>query len=152
MVRIRSQRCQTDRLESGQKNRKNDPQIHTKQHENTSTKINCFVQLRVSSWIIFSRIVANPMPPISIPDSKALSRMATPAILEIKITAKGSFAIMTSRAGVVARGKVFEGAWRADLSLLRQPSAVVMTICASQPLATAVCCVTEPETERGRIG
>ena len=77
--------------------------------------------------------------------------MTSPAVFEIQIAAEGSLAIVTSRAGVVAVGEMFERPRRADLSLLWQRSSVVMTIGATDALARAVLCVTEAEAERTRV-
>ena len=87
----------------------------------------------------------------SIPNPEALARMTSPAVLEIQIATEGPLAVVTSRAGVVAVGKMFERARRADLSLLRQSPCVVMTIRAADALARAVLCVTEAEAERTRV-
>ena len=78
--------------------------------------------------------------------------MTSPAVLEIEIAAEGSLAIMTSGAGVVSRGEVFERSRRADLSFLRQSGRVVMTIGATETLASAVLRVAEGEAECGRVG
>jgi hypothetical protein len=75
--------------------------------------------------------------------------MTAPAILEIQIAAKGAPAIMTSRAGVISGGEMFQRPRRSDLSFLRQSSGVVMTVCATESLARAVLRVTERETECG---
>jgi len=64
--------------------------------------------------------------------------MTPAAVLEIKIAAKGTSSIMTSSAGVVAAGEVFEAARRADLSFLRQPGNVIMAIGAGETLPPAV--------------
>ncbi len=77
--------------------------------------------------------------------------MTSPAVFEIQIAAEGSLAIMTSRAGVIAVGEMFERPRRADLSPLRQTRSVVMTIGATDALARAVLCVTEAEAERSRV-
>jgi hypothetical protein len=77
--------------------------------------------------------------------------VTSPAALEIQIAAEGSLAIMTSRAGVVAVGEMFERPRRTDLSFLWQPSGVVMTIGATDALARAMLGVTEAEAERTRV-
>jgi hypothetical protein len=77
--------------------------------------------------------------------------MTPAAILEIKVTAKGSLTVVTGCAGVVAVGEVREGAGRADLPLLRQSRCVVMTIGAAQPLASAMLGVTESQAECRRV-
>ena len=59
---------------------------------------------------------------------------------------------MTSGAGVVAGREMFESPRRADLSSLRQPRGVVMTISTTETLARAVLCVTETEAECGCVG
>ena len=73
------------------------------------------------------------------------------AVLKIQIAAEGSLAIMTSGAGVVAAGEVFEAPRRADLSFLRQAGNVIMAIGATETLPPTVLCVTEGETEGGRV-
>ena len=78
--------------------------------------------------------------------------MTAPAILEVQIAAEGSFSVVTGRASVVADREVLQSPRRADLSPLRQPSGVVVTIRASETLARAVLRVAESETKRGRIG
>ena len=78
--------------------------------------------------------------------------MTSPAVPEIEIAAEGSLAIMTSGAGVVSGGEMFERPGRADLSFLWQPRRVVMTISAIETLAWTVLCMTESEMERGRVG
>ena len=77
--------------------------------------------------------------------------MAAPAGFEIQVAAERSLAVMTSRAGVVSGGEVFEGPRRADLSFLRQSRRVVVTVAATQMLAPAVLGVTERTAERGRV-
>jgi hypothetical protein len=77
--------------------------------------------------------------------------MTSPAAFEIQIATEGSLAIMTSRAGAVAVGEMFERARGADLSLLWQPSSVVMAIDATDALVRAMLCVTEAEAERTRV-
>jgi len=45
--------------------------------------------------------------------------MTSPAILEIQIATESPLAIVTTRAGLVAVGKMLERAGRADLPFLR---------------------------------
>ena len=78
--------------------------------------------------------------------------MTPAAIFEIQVAAEGSLAVMTSEAGIVSGGKVFEGPGRANLAFLRQARRVVMTIGATQTLASAVLRVTEGNAEGGRGG
>lgn len=59
---------------------------------------------------------------------------------------------MTSCAGVIADGKVFEQARRAHLALLRQTGRVVVTIRATEPVAPAVLYVTEAHEIGRRVG
>ncbi|MDX6500551.1 MAG: hypothetical protein QOG23_3811, partial [Blastocatellia bacterium] len=67
-----------------------------------------------------------PLPSVS--DSEALARVTSPAILKIQITAEDSFAVMTSGAGVVSVGKVFQSPWRTNLSFLRQSRSKAVAI------------------------
>ena len=78
--------------------------------------------------------------------------MTPAAIFKIQIAAEGSLAVMTSAAALVAAGEVFEGPRRADLSFLRQARSVIMAIGATETLPPTVLCVTEGETEAGRVG
>jgi hypothetical protein len=71
------------------------------------------------------------------------------AVLEIEITSEGSPAIMTSSAGPVPGGEVFQSARRAHLSLLWKSGGVAVTIGATETLARAVLSVTESEPECG---
>jgi hypothetical protein len=73
------------------------------------------------------------------------------AILEIKVAAKRSLAIMTVGAGVVAVGEVYERPGRTDLSLLRETGSVVMTVRAAKPLTSAMLRVTECQAECRRV-
>jgi len=73
--------------------------------------------------------------------------MTAPTISEIQIAAEGALAVMTSRAGVISGGEMFQGPRRAELSFLRQPGGVAMTVRATETLARAVLRVTESETE-----
>lgn len=77
--------------------------------------------------------------------------MTSPAGFEIQVATERSLAVMTSCAGVVSVGEVFDGARRADLSFLRQPRGVVMAIGAPETLAPTVLGVTEGPVERRRI-
>ena len=77
--------------------------------------------------------------------------MTAPAIFEIQIAAEGALAVMTSRAGVISGGEMFQGPRRADLSFLRQSRGVVMTVRATETLARDVLRVTESEAECGRV-
>src|SRR2546430_15667988 len=86
-----------------------------------------------------------------IPNPEALARVTSPAAFEIQIAAEGSLAIMTSRAGVVAVGEMFERPRRADLSPLRQTRCVGMTIGAADALPRAILCVTAAEAEGSRV-
>jgi len=78
--------------------------------------------------------------------------MTSAAIFEIQISAEGSLAVMTSGAGVVSGGEVFERPRRTDLSFLRQARGVVVAIGAAEALASAVLRVTERKAEGGRVG
>src|SRR6266481_1446106 len=90
--------------------------------------------------------------PGSISHAEALARMTSAAIFKIQISAEGSLAVMTSGAGVVSGGEVFERPRRTDLSFLRQASGVVVAIGAAETLAPAVFRVTERKAEGGRVG
>lgn len=85
----------------------------------------------------------------SIPQSEALSSMTAAAIFKIQIAAEGALAGVTSRAGVISSGEVFQSSRRADLSLLRQSRGVAVTVRATETLARAVLRVTESEAECG---
>jgi hypothetical protein len=87
----------------------------------------------------------------SISNSETLSHMTPAAILEIKVTAESSLTVVTSCAGVVAVGEVYKRPGRADLSLLRETSGVVMTVRAAKPLPSAVLSVTERQAESRRV-
>ena len=78
--------------------------------------------------------------------------MTSPATLEIQIAAERSPAVMTSGAGVVSGGEMFERPRRTDLSFLRQARGVVVAIGAAEALASAVLRVTERKAEGGRVG
>lgn len=86
----------------------------------------------------------------SSPYPETLTGVTPLAVLEIEI-AEGSPAIMTSCAGVVPVGEVFQGARRAHLSLLWQPGGVAVTIGATQTLGRAVFGVTESKAKRGGV-
>jgi hypothetical protein len=58
---------------------------------------------------------------------------------------------MTSSAGTVPGGEVFQSARRAHLSLLRQSGGVAVTIGAAQTLARAVVRMTESTAKRGGV-
>jgi len=78
--------------------------------------------------------------------------MTPSAIFKIQIATEGPLAVMTSDAGSVSGGEVFEGPRRANLSFLRQARRVVMTIGAPETLAPAVLRVTEGKAKGGRVG
>jgi hypothetical protein len=78
--------------------------------------------------------------------------MTSSTIFKIQVAAEGSLAVMTSDAGSVSGGEVFEGPRRTNLSFLRQARRVVMTIRAPETLAPAVLRVTEGDPEGGRVG
>ncbi len=64
----------------------------------------------------------------SVSDSEALTRVTPLAILKILITAEDSLAVMTSGAGVISVGKVFQRPRRTNLAFLRQSRRVAVTI------------------------
>jgi len=73
--------------------------------------------------------------------------MTAPAILEIQVAAKRSFAIMTTGASVISGREMFQSPGRAHLSFLRQSRGVLMTVRTPESLARAVLRMTESEAE-----
>lgn len=83
----------------------------------------------------------------SVPHSETLARVTSAAIFEIQITAEGSLAVMTGRAGVISAGKVFQSPRRTDLAFLRQSRRIAMTIRARKTLSAAVLRMTKTDPE-----
>ncbi len=77
--------------------------------------------------------------------------MTAHAVLKSQITAKGSFAVMTSRAIHPAYRKMFTRMWRTHLPRLRRPGRQPVAINAIKPLATPMIGMTEGKTESAGI-